>query len=860
MAISYLSKVYEANPYVLPVDLNLLQKVNSYKQTLFYKNAEGIRQQLSDLNNSDILNKYQKDYLNGKVNNLVTQINNVGGIDYSDMNITHQIEGFGSDIYNDNIVLTGITSTKKIREFNKNVEKLQTDPKLNKYYNVSNITRINEQQIKPYVDGDINQSYNGPTGPRPYQGNPFEILLKQMKNLPPDITVTATANGPALYNIQTKKFLSEEDIQATFDGLIDANTKAQLADDAWYNFDYATGYKFDKKLGQDLYNDDLLNRKRNYENSLSAIDIELKTNIDPETRKLYEQRKIDINNSLSYVNSQIDKGNNDFSKLWDKDPDMAKYSLYVGKMRSDIVKAAGYSQEKNDYVKNEEYAWQKRKELAYLQHGLILNSDGSTSIIPGLKKKKDGTITLDDAISGFYNLGSSFRTEEELKALMVDENSINNEINKLKVENNIDAKNIIKELVQLNGWENVMGYKKTINTTGVGDVQDLSSDLIVKLTGTDNYLDRNDLQDAITQATAQGFGKGKKAFKIKHDGREFGMTSEQVDILNQLNTAWKNYGSGNISQLPESFNKADFLPKFIKFAKDYSLRELNVKAKQAYKDNVYDAAMAASSLTQEEKNIYKQWVKDGKPTKEDVRAGFYGRESNPAASKYYRQVGVQGMAATPKIEATKLGEIVEKADSQTNKNIKGAFQTASKNLNFYEYNLSDKKDNLPDGLINKIASERIRGSVGIAEPAKIDPLSIIRAEDGQNYKVFYSYEGKGKNSVTITPAEATSFGLKLPSNILLENYFKYGEKESPELFLIPNTLSGTKPVFYKIKKQSDNTFIPYINKNGSYIPVALPQRATSASDAEEYLTMLATSVQHLSQEVFIERATQPIKY
>ena len=83
-----------------------------------------------------------------------------------------------------------------------------------------------------------------------------------MKNLPPDIVVTASANGPALYNVQTKKFLSDEDIEATFDGLIDANTKAQLVDDAWYNFDYATGYKFDKDLGQKLYNDDLLNKKK----------------------------------------------------------------------------------------------------------------------------------------------------------------------------------------------------------------------------------------------------------------------------------------------------------------------------------------------------------------------------------------------------------------------------------------------------------------------------------------------------------------------------------------------------------------------------------------------------------------------
>lgn len=854
MAISYLSTSYESNPYIIPVDLNMLQKVNSYKQTLFYKNAENIKQQLSDLNNSDILNEKQHNYLKDKVNNLVTQINNVGGIDYSDMNISNQIEGFGSDIYNDDIVLSGITSTKSIREFYKNKEKLATDPKLNKYYNTSNIARIEEEHIKPYINGDLNASYTGPTAPRPYE-NPMEKMLKAMKNLPPDITVTATANGPALYNVKTNKFLSDEDISAAFDGLLDSNTKAQLMDDAWYNFDYSTGYKFDEKLGQDLYNDDLLNKKNNYTSALEAIDISLKTEIDPTTRKLYEDRKGDIQKELSSLDNQISTGNKAFSNMWNKDKDAAKYNLYVSRFRNDVIKAAGYSQEKNDYVKNEEYAWQKRKELAYIQHGLILNSDGTTTPIPGAGKG-DGK---GDFLSGFYVPGSSFRTDEELKALQVNESTINDEISKLKISNNIDAKDIIKDFVQLNGWENTMGYTKTINRSGVGSAQDMSSDLIVKITGVDNYLDRNDLSDVIKQATQQGYtGEGKKEFKVKHDGREFGMTTEQVKILSQLNDTWKNYASGKIDDIPDSFKKADFFPNFIKFVQTYQQRELNVAAKKQYLDNVLSSAFGKTGISKQDQELYRQWVYEGKPGEADVTESYYGRKTaNPVASKYYRMTSTAGVSELPRIEPTALGKRIEDLNDKLSKPVKEAFDTASKNINFYEYMLSDKK--IPDGLINRISDDRWNNKEN-ADASKIKPLSIIRAEDGENYKVFYSYDGKAKESITISPSEASNFNLKLPSNMLLENYFKFGETQSPELFLIPNTSQRIKPVLYIIKKQKEGTFIPYVNVNGKYEPVALPLRATSASDAEEYLHMLATSVMYPSQEEFLNRATNPTIY
>ena len=56
MPISYLSKPIETSPYVLPVDLNLLAKVNTYKQSKFYENAQKTQDELNTIANLDIAN------------------------------------------------------------------------------------------------------------------------------------------------------------------------------------------------------------------------------------------------------------------------------------------------------------------------------------------------------------------------------------------------------------------------------------------------------------------------------------------------------------------------------------------------------------------------------------------------------------------------------------------------------------------------------------------------------------------------------------------------------------------------------------------------------------------------------------
>lgn len=112
MPISYLSQTIKSNPFIQPFDLDLMMKVNMYKQGEFYRNAQKAETLITQLNNADIANPEQRAYLKAKVNNLTTQLNSVGAINYSDANIANAIEGFAAEIYQDETVMSGIASTK----------------------------------------------------------------------------------------------------------------------------------------------------------------------------------------------------------------------------------------------------------------------------------------------------------------------------------------------------------------------------------------------------------------------------------------------------------------------------------------------------------------------------------------------------------------------------------------------------------------------------------------------------------------------------------------------------------------------------------------------------------------------------
>ena len=63
MPVSYVSDIIKSNPFIQPFDINLMAKVNGYLQSQFYKNANKLENQIGQLNNADVANEEQRNYL-----------------------------------------------------------------------------------------------------------------------------------------------------------------------------------------------------------------------------------------------------------------------------------------------------------------------------------------------------------------------------------------------------------------------------------------------------------------------------------------------------------------------------------------------------------------------------------------------------------------------------------------------------------------------------------------------------------------------------------------------------------------------------------------------------------------------------
>ena len=265
MAISYLSKPIQPSPYVIPLDLNILAKVNQYKESEFYKNFNTLKQYYGQLKNTDILNKEAKDRFDRGYNEAMRQIDSLGSMDYSNMGVVNQLEGLGSQLYDD-ITLNAIAATKSIRERNKKWEEIKMNPKLSKYYAPIN-QAYDSRYDNEYINGRADAIYNGTSTPTLYSGNVFEKLTEGLKNLPKNVVTAITNSGsPYYFNKETSEFLSDPQIQSYMKGMLSPDVLEQIKINTWGSMNGMSNEDLTKKyianydkdmLGINTYIDDV---------------------------------------------------------------------------------------------------------------------------------------------------------------------------------------------------------------------------------------------------------------------------------------------------------------------------------------------------------------------------------------------------------------------------------------------------------------------------------------------------------------------------------------------------------------------------------------------------------------------------
>lgn len=234
MAVSYKSQTFRSSPYVLPLDLGLFSNVMSIKQKKFDDNALKFQSEIDQMGLLDVMKSEDKDYLNQKINNITTTVNNLGGVDFSDQNVFGQIEGLGSDVYGDNKILNAISSTKSIRGLVASYDKYKNDPKLSKLYSEVN-EAFDMQNVNSYLtDKEVGSKYSGPTQATPYTAY-RDNHIKLFEKMKADLVETLDDKGLFILKGSSER-ITPERIMTMAAELLTPQERAQMQRDGWYSY------------------------------------------------------------------------------------------------------------------------------------------------------------------------------------------------------------------------------------------------------------------------------------------------------------------------------------------------------------------------------------------------------------------------------------------------------------------------------------------------------------------------------------------------------------------------------------------------------------------------------------------------
>lgn len=346
MAVSYLSTIFRNSAYVPPVDINLLAKVDSYKQGLFDTNYEKIQNQINQESTLDVMKGEDRDYLNNKINNLVNNLNGLGGVDLGDYNVSNQIESYASDIYKDDNVLNAISSTKRIRTLQQSYDNMRTNPKLSKYYSDANYT-LDMENVQNYLnDGQVGSTYNGNSSATPYYDYNKEFQ-DSFKNLVANKYSQITPDGYYI-NKQTGEYIKPDQVAQEARGLMSMNARGQMERDSIYLYKYKAGWGKQQIVDKALQSDyqDIQNTKDYIDQTQKDLAIEQ----DPTKKVQLKQNLQKYQDLLKKQN--FDFGNNryDYESLYDQNPNELMYKAFSDDYFNALGLKYGYNRVTNDLV------------------------------------------------------------------------------------------------------------------------------------------------------------------------------------------------------------------------------------------------------------------------------------------------------------------------------------------------------------------------------------------------------------------------------------------------------------------------------------------------------------------------------
>ena len=303
MAISSAStRIFKQEDPVMSTDLELLAKVNTYQQNKF---DEGEKNLQGEINNWSLLSQVakpqDKDYINQKLNKLVSGINNLGGVNLKDPNNVNALKSLGYNMYGDDRVMNPVITTQKMNALAKDITTKTSGKNAKDYDTVYGEHLLNQYQDW-LGDGQQGTAYNGPTSlPQGSFDNYNKKVSDALAKLQPDINEAPQDSKDAALNYYQvgDKFIKKDRVTAAINAVTSAQDKDILSAHAWKSMqglpdDYVVNlqrndYNSQIKEAQDNYN------YLQYQKSLTS---------DFRQKQLFQSQMDQLKGSISGIQKQ----------------------------------------------------------------------------------------------------------------------------------------------------------------------------------------------------------------------------------------------------------------------------------------------------------------------------------------------------------------------------------------------------------------------------------------------------------------------------------------------------------------------------------------------------------------------------
>lgn len=229
------TRIFKAEDPVMETDLQLLAKVNEYQQEKFDAGAKGLQ---DEINNWSMLANVAKDqdkqYINAKLNKLVSGIQQLDGVDLSDANNVNSLKSLGYNMYGDENVMNPVITTRKMNALAQDVYN-KTNGKNAKDYDSVYGEYLQSQYGDWLNDGKQGTKFDGPVAlPQGSFDQYNKKISDALNKLTPDINEAPQNATDALNYYQVgDKFIKKERVEAAIDAVTSSQDRDIMSAHAW---------------------------------------------------------------------------------------------------------------------------------------------------------------------------------------------------------------------------------------------------------------------------------------------------------------------------------------------------------------------------------------------------------------------------------------------------------------------------------------------------------------------------------------------------------------------------------------------------------------------------------------------------